>query len=75
MIGTRDGDDNFVDTKATYHVDANGSLIVVENVPARVDIETGERLFSPPTVERLQHLVWKLSRPARVIETPVYEYD
>lgn len=75
MIGTRDENENFVDTKATYHVDVNGSLIVVENVPARVDIETEEKLFSPRTVERLQHLVWKQSRPARVIETPVYEYD
>lgn len=75
MIGTCDGSENFVDTKVTYHIEVNGSPIVVENVPARVDRETGERLFSPQTVERLQHLVWKQSRPARVIETPVYQDD
>lgn len=74
MIGTRNGNENFVDAKVTYHIEVEGSLIVVENVPARVDLETGEKLFSPETVERLQELVREKSRPTRVIETPVYDY-
>lgn len=74
MIGTRNGNENFVDAKVTYHIEVDGSLIVVENVPARVDLETGERLFSPQTVERLQHLVREQSRPSRVMATPVYDY-
>ncbi len=74
MIATRNGNENFVDAKVTYHIEVDGSLIVVENVPARVDLETGERLFSPETVERLQELVRARSRPTRIIETPVYEY-
>jgi hypothetical protein len=46
----------------------------VENVPARVCLETGERFFAPETVERLQQTVWEGRRPHRVIETPVFEF-
>lgn len=73
MNGTHSGHEKVVKVKVTYHIEVDGSLIVVENVPARVDLETGE-LFSPQTVERLQHLVRKQSRPSRVIGTPVYDY-
>jgi len=43
--------------KVTYTLDMNGQLIVVENVPARVNVETGEQLFSPDTVKRLQKMI------------------
>jgi len=52
----------------------NGQLIVVENVPARVNVETGEQLFLPDTVEHLQKMIWQQSKPKRVIKVPVYEY-
>jgi hypothetical protein len=32
-------------------------VFMVENVPARVNEETGEQFFSPSTVERLQQIV------------------
>lgn len=75
MTRTSGSNDEFVDTKVTYHIEAAGSLIVVENVPARVDVETGERLFSPRTVERLQEMIREPSRPSRFTQTPVYTYD
>jgi hypothetical protein len=37
-------------------------------------VETGERLFAPETVERLQQTVWEQRKPQRVIETPVFEF-
>ncbi len=52
-----------------------GQLYVVENVPARVDEETGEQFFAPSTVERLQQVIHGKQRPDRVIETPVYQYS
>ena len=58
----------------TYHIEVAGKVVLVENVPARVNIETGERFYSPDTVERLQRAVWQRYRPVRTIETPVYEY-
>ena len=50
------------------------TLLIIENVPARVCRETGERLFAPETVERLQQIVWEQRTPTRVIETPVFEF-
>lgn len=58
----------------TYVLDEGGKIIVVENVPARVCVETGERLFSPQTVERLQQMIWEQEVPVRILETPVYEF-
>ena len=58
---------------ATYHID-DGQLLLIENVPARVNVEMGERYFAPETVERLQQAVWGQCRPVRTIQTPVYEY-
>lgn len=67
-------DGKLVETKVTYTLEMNGQLIVVENVPARVNVETGEQFFSPETVERLQRMVWRQSKPKRVIQVPVYDY-
>ncbi len=61
--------------KVTYTVEAGGKLIAVVNVPARVNLETGEQLFSPETVERLQQMIWEKSEPARVMQVPVYEFS
>ena len=66
--------EKLVERRITYTLDMNGQLIVVENVPARVNVETGEQLFSPDTVERLQEMIWQQSRPKRMIQVPVYEY-
>ncbi len=63
-----------VEQKVTYHFEIDGRLVLIENVPARVNVETGERYFAPETVERLQEAVWGRSRPVRTVETPVYEY-
>ncbi len=63
-----------VEQKVTYTLQINGRLIVVENVPARVNLETGEQLFAPETVEHLQRMIWEQKEPARVMQVPVYEY-
>jgi len=63
-----------VEQKVTYTLEVDGKLIVIENVPARVNLETGEQLFSPETVEHLQRLIWERSKPKRVLQVPVYEY-
>jgi hypothetical protein len=62
------------ETLVLYTLIRDGELIVVENVPARVDPDTGEQYFSPQTVERLQSIVWDRLRPTRIIQTPVYEF-
>ena len=66
--------ETLVDRKVTYYVEFNGRLFVIENVPARVNLETGENHFSPETVERLQTIVHEQRSPVRSIQTPVYEF-
>ena len=62
-----------VEQSVTYHIEVDGRLLLVENVPARVDVETGERYLAADTVERLQRAVWEQCPPVRTIQTPVYE--
>ena len=66
--------ETFVDQKVTYILEQQGKVLIIENVPARVCRETGERLFTPETVERLQHIVWEQRTPTRIVETPVFEF-
>lgn len=62
------------ETYVIYTLIRNGEMIVIENVPARVDPDTGEQFFSSLTVERLQSIAWSNHHPTRVIQTPVYEF-
>jgi hypothetical protein len=66
--------ERLVEKKVAYTLMTEGQLVVIENVPARVNLETGEELFSPETVERLQNLVWERKKPKRVMQVPVYEF-
>jgi hypothetical protein len=52
-----------------------GRFIVIEHVLARVCRETGEQLFSPDIVTKIQTIVRSRLKPTRVIETPVYEFS
>ena len=66
--------EKLVERRVTYTLELEDKLYVVENVPARVDEETGEQFFAPDTVERLQAIVLGQDTPSKVIETPVFEY-
>ena len=66
--------ETFVEQKVNYMLEMDGKFILIENVPAKVCLETGERLFSPETVERLQQMVWEQKEPSRRIEVPVFEF-
>ena len=66
--------ETFEEQKVTYVLEQQGKVLIIENVPARVCRETGERLFAPETVERLQQIVWEQRTPTRIVETPVFEF-
>lgn len=63
-----------VEKQVTYRLELNGKFFVIENVPARVDEETGEQFFSPSTVEHLQQIILTGQTPDRFTEVPVYKY-
>jgi hypothetical protein len=56
-MGTNDWKETFAACKVTYTIKVDAKFIIIENVSAGVSLETGERLFSLETVERLQDTV------------------
>ena len=67
-------DETFVEQKVAYTLQMGGKFFIVENVPARVCVETGEQFFAPDIVEQLQSIISEHRTPARMIETPVFEF-
>ncbi len=66
--------DLLVDKDVNYLMEEDGKLVIIEKVPARVNLETGEQLLSSKTVQRLREMIKERRSPSRVIETPVYEF-
>ena len=67
--------ETMVEKKVTYQIEFRGCLFLIQNVPARVNFETGERHFSPETVERLHQIVKAEHPPSHTVETSVHEYE
>ena len=66
--------EEFVERTVTYTLEVQGKLVIIENVPARVSLQTGEQLFAPETVQKLQRMVWHQREPKRILQTPVYDF-
>ena len=66
--------ETMIQTEVTYTLEHGGRFYLIEHVPARVCQETGEQYFSPETVEHIQTLIKSRKKPAKTIETPVFEY-
>lgn len=67
-------EEQLVERKVRYTLEYEGKFYIVENVPARVNEETGEQFFSPETVEHLHKKILGQEKPNKVIETSIYEY-
>lgn len=63
--------EKLVEKQVTYTLLKDDKFYIIENVPARVNIETGEQLFSPDTLEQLQKIIWGKKEPQRQLVTPV----
>lgn len=66
--------ETMIERKVTYTLEIDGKFFIVEHVPARVCVETGEQFFAPETLESLQLIIGEQKEPSRVIETPVFEF-
>ena len=71
---TEERAENLIEKKVTYTLYKDDKFYIVENVPARVDLESGEQYFSPKTVEHLQQIILGKRKPVRTIQTPVYSF-
>ena len=74
-MSTQTWNETFEDRLVTYTQEVDGRFIIIEHVPTRVCRETGEQLFSPETVTRLQAIIRSRLKPTRILETPVYEFS
>lgn len=66
--------DVIVESPVTYTLEKDGRYFLVENVPARVNLETGEPLFAPQTSEQLQRMILGGERSVRMVETSIYQF-
>jgi len=62
------------DEQVTYTLEKDGKFYIIENVPARVSVVTGEQFFAPETVDRLQKIILAGKKPKKTIETPIFEF-
>ncbi len=74
MMTSTSWQEQLVEQRVTYTLLHEGKFYIIEHVPARVDVITGEQYFSPHTVERLQQIIWGQRQPIRMVQTPVYEF-
>ena len=74
MSGKSSGE-NLIEQAVTYTLFKDDRFYIIENVPARVNLETGEQFFSPQTVDHLQRIISGEQQPRRTIQTPVFEYS
>jgi hypothetical protein len=73
---SRQQQEHIIERNVTYTLEMEGRIYMVENVPARVDVETGEQFFAPETVEHLRNtILGETQKPKRFAHTPVYEYS
>jgi hypothetical protein len=63
-----------VEKNVNYVMEEDGELVIIEKVPARVNLETGEQLLSSKTIQRLREMIKERKKPTRVIKTPIYEF-
>lgn len=57
----------------TFSMELDGRLVVVENVPARIDAVTGERFFDLATIDKIRLLV-RQQPPVRFEQPPVFAF-
>jgi YgiT-type zinc finger domain-containing protein len=74
MTMKTDWQETLVEKQVTYTLNLNGKIVLIENVPARVNEETGEQFFSASTVEHLQQTILDRKEPDHFVQVPVYNY-
>ncbi|MDP2949504.1 MAG: type II toxin-antitoxin system MqsA family antitoxin [Chloroflexota bacterium] len=57
----------------TYIAEYRDRVVIIENVPAEVCTQCGEKFIRPEVAEKIQRLVWEQPSPRRSTEVPVYD--
>lgn len=56
------------------YYNGDGDYLFVENVPAEVCSQCGERTYSPEVTDDLLRLAKRQLQPAKTVEVPVFDY-
>lgn len=68
-------EEKLTERNVTYSLELDGKFYIVENVPARVNEQTGEQYFAPETVEHLRQKIRGNAHAKKTMETPVFDYS
>ena len=60
--------------RVTFVYDYDNDYFLIENVPAEVCMQCGEKTYSPEVTDDLTHLAKKRLKPARTVQVPVFDY-
>jgi YgiT-type zinc finger domain-containing protein len=60
--------------KVTFVYDYDDDYFFIENVPAEVCMQCGEKTYSPEVTDELIHLAKKKLNPVKTIQVPVFDY-
>ena len=60
--------------KVTFVYDYDNDYFLIENVPAEVCVQCGEKTYSPEVTDDLIRISRKTLKPARTVQVPVFEY-
>jgi YgiT-type zinc finger domain-containing protein len=71
VCGANDAEEKLVDE--TFRID--GSLILVEKIPAQVCYNSGEVVFSGETAEKIRILLQRKAQPDKFIQVNVFAYQ
>lgn len=63
-----------VSQKVTFVYDYDKDYFFVENVPAEVCVQCGEKTYFPEVTDELIRLAKKELKPVKTIQVPVFEY-
>ena len=56
----------------THTARHNGSVVIIDHVPAEVCLVCGDVLLAPQTIRRIEHMLETPARPDKTV--PLYEY-
>ena len=60
--------------KVTFTYDYDNDYFFVENVPAKVCTQCGEKIYSPEVTDDLIRFAKKRLSPVKTLQVPVFDY-
>jgi YgiT-type zinc finger domain-containing protein len=60
--------------KVTFVYDYEDDYFFIENVPAEVCMQCGEKTYSPEVTDEVLRVVKKKLNPVKTVQVPVFDY-